>query len=184
MKYDFIEIYKEYAPPKLCDDLVAALELALGTKDEYYVNDWHRKDQQILLDTIDQRHKLSIELNRVLDKALNEYVQNWMVSLAEIPIASYRIKIQKTSIGGGFHVWHCEQSQINTDRLLTWTVFLNDVPEGEGELEFINFPIRLQPCKGDVVIFPATFTHTHRGNPPRTVEKYIATGWWNLTARD
>jgi len=30
------------------------------------------------------------------------------------------------------------------------------------------------------VIWPADFTHTHRGIVSKTQEKYIATGWYNL----
>jgi hypothetical protein len=29
-------------------------------------------------------------------------------------------------------------------------------------------------------IFPAAFTHTHRGNPVYSKDKYIATGWFNF----
>ena len=30
-----------------------------------------------------------------------------------------------------------------------------------------------------MVIFPAAFTHTHRGQKSETEEKYITTGWFN-----
>ena len=36
---------------------------------------------------------------------------------------------------------------------------------------------RVQPKKGLLLIWPAYFTHKHRGNPPLKGEKYIATGW-------
>jgi len=56
-------------------------------------------------------------------------------------------------------------------------LYLNDVPEGEGETEFLHQGIRCQPKRGSLVLFPAFFTHTHRGNPVFTTDKYIATGW-------
>ena len=62
-------------------------------------------------------------------------------------------------------------------RLLNYLVYLNDVPDGEGETEFLNQGLRNQPKKGNLVIFPAFFTHIHRGNPVYTTDKYIATGW-------
>jgi len=56
-------------------------------------------------------------------------------------------------------------------------LYLNDVPEGEGETEFLHQGMRVQPRKGDLVVWPAFFTHVHRGNPVYTTDKYIATGW-------
>lgn len=89
----------------------------------------------------------------------------------------YSQKIQKTKIGGGYHVWHCEQSDRGTaNRILTFVLYLNDVEEG-GETEFLYQGKRVSPEAGTVVIFPASFTHTHRGNPPLSNEKYLLTGW-------
>jgi len=58
----------------------------------------------------------------------------------------------------------------------TWMVYLNDVEEG-GETEFLYQHKRLKPEQGTLVIWPASFTHTHRGNPPLSNDKYIVTGW-------
>ena len=63
-------------------------------------------------------------------------------------------------------------------------LFLNDVDEG-GELEFLHQGIRIKPRKGDFVVWPAYFTHLHRGNPPLKDEKWIVTGWFEqLGTRD
>jgi len=90
---------------------------------------------------------------------------------------NYSFKIQKTKIGGGYHVWHYESAtRENSNRLLTWILYLNDVHEG-GETEFLYQHMRVKPEQGTLVIWPAAFTHTHRGNPPLSNEKYIVTGW-------
>ena len=65
-----------------------------------------------------------------------------------------------------------------TRRVLVNMMYLNDVDEG-GETEFLYQSMRVQPKKGRVVIWPAGFTHTHRGNPPLAGEKYIATAWYS-----
>lgn len=89
----------------------------------------------------------------------------------------YTIKIQKTVPGGGYHVWHAEDtSRAHRNRLLTFIVYLNDVEEG-GETEFLYLSKRVQPKTGRMLIWPAGFTHTHRGNPPLKSAKYIITGW-------
>jgi len=53
---------------------------------------------------------------------------------------------------------------------------LNDVEEG-GETEFLYLKKRFKPIRDRLLIFPAGFTHTHRGNPPLSGDKYILTGW-------
>ena len=55
-------------------------------------------------------------------------------------------------------------------------MYLNTVEEG-GETEFLYLAKRFKPVRGRVLIWPAGFTHVHRGNPPLTGEKYIATSW-------
>lgn len=89
----------------------------------------------------------------------------------------YGNKIKHTPVGGGFHNWHFEQGGRSTSgRLLAYIVYLNDVEEG-GETEFYYQHMRVKPKKGSIVLFPAAFTHTHRGNPPLSNDKYIMTGW-------
>ena len=90
---------------------------------------------------------------------------------------SYTMKIQKTQPGQGYHIWHAEATnKESSHRLLTWTVYLNDEFEA-GETEFLYQHYRYKPQKGDCIIFPAAYTHTHRGNPPIGGDKYIITGW-------
>lgn len=87
------------------------------------------------------------------------------------------LKIQKTPIGGGYHEWHFESSSVQeAKRVATFILYLNDVEEG-GETELLYFPKRIKPKKNRLVLFPASYTHSHRGNPPISNEKYILTGW-------
>ena len=55
-------------------------------------------------------------------------------------------------------------------------LYLNTVEEG-GETEFLYQSVRFKPVKNTLLIWPAGYTHTHRGNPPLSNEKYIVTGW-------
>ena len=87
-------------------------------------------------------------------------------------------KLQKTEPTQGYHVWHMEHNnQMDSYRsICAWGLFLNDVDEG-GELEFLYQSVRVQPKKGDFILWPAGYTHQHRGNPPLSGTKYIYTGW-------
>ena len=89
----------------------------------------------------------------------------------------YTYKIQKTLPTQGYHIWHCEvDGAERCRRLATYILYLNDVDQG-GETEFLYLSRRIKPKAGRLVIFPAGYIHTHRGNPPLTGEKYILTGW-------
>ncbi len=87
------------------------------------------------------------------------------------------MKIQKTLPGQGYHMWHFESDSIDRSaRVCSWAIFLNTVDLG-GETEFLYQSVRVPAKQGTLMIWPAGFTHTHRGNPPLSGEKYIMTGW-------
>jgi len=91
------------------------------------------------------------------------------------------IKIQKTEPSEGYHVWHTEIEAgfpQSYHRHVAWTVYLNDIEEG-GETEFLHQKFRVKPKTGRLAMWPAGFTHVHRGNPPLTETKFILTGWIN-----
>jgi hypothetical protein len=96
-------------------------------------------------------------------------------------VANYKIsetvKIQKTEPCGGYHMWHCEQCAVAYGRrVLQAILYLNDVEEG-GETEFLYLSKRIKPKAGTLLLFPASFTHTHRGNPPLKGSKYLLNTW-------
>lgn len=92
------------------------------------------------------------------------------------------INLQKYIAGqGGYPYWHCEQypkldQGEALHRALLWTIYLNDDFEA-GETEFFYQQRKIRPCTGSLLIAPAGFTHTHRGNRPEGGNKYIATSW-------
>ncbi len=61
-------------------------------------------------------------------------------------------------------------------RVLAFQFYLNDVSEG-GETEFFYQQKQVASKTGRMLIFPSGFTHTHRGNVPRSGDKYIITSW-------
>ncbi|WP_076415481.1 2OG-Fe(II) oxygenase [Shewanella sp. UCD-KL12] len=92
------------------------------------------------------------------------------------------INIQKYQQGkGGYPHWHSEQFPQSghneaLHRVVLYMFYLNDVEEG-GETEFYYQNRKVKPAKGTMVIAPAGFTHSHRGNTPISQDKYIATSW-------
>ena len=54
------------------------------------------------------------------------------------------------------------------------------IPNSGGETEFLHQNLRIHPEIGKTLIWPAQWTHTHRGNPPLDGFKVYATGWFSL----
>jgi hypothetical protein len=92
------------------------------------------------------------------------------------------INVQKYTKGvGGYYYWHSEiyprdPAAETLHRVLLFMFYLNDVERG-GETEFLYQDKKLRPTGGQMVIAPAGFTHTHRGNVPESDDKYILTSW-------
>ena len=184
---NFIEVYpvfdKEY-----CDYSIKSFEEAnehglCGTrKERENVNSMLIDDKSVNFPVYDfPLAHVSAPLVEQFDEGLNKGLLDYYAKYATLQqvgeLRYYEAKLQKTLAGQGYHTWHCEAGARNYAlRILTWTVYLNDNFDA-GETEFLYQQYRYKPKMGDLVIFPAGFTHTHRGNPPINGEKYIITGW-------
>tara|TARA_B100000287_G_scaffold119114_1_gene111095 strand:+ start:25874 stop:26515 length:642 start_codon:yes stop_codon:yes gene_type:complete len=91
--------------------------------------------------------------------------------------------IQEYPPGGGFFSLHCEKmsnAQISSQRVMAWMTYLNTVETG-GHTFFPMQNARIKPVKGLTLIWPADWTHMHRGEPAPVEVKTIATGWYDYT---
>ena len=129
-----------------------------------------------------KREEYSI-FDDVLGKGLQEYHE--IYPYINDHFSEYNIgptfKLQKYKPKEGYFELHCENEGPNAglERLLAWMIYLNDVTEG-GYTRFPNQNRRFQPRRGDLLIWPAYFTHTHHGIVSKTQTKYIATGWFTF----
>ena len=117
-------------------------------------------------------------------KMILEYFQHVRKHVPDVDIVNGIINlhdsgyhIQKYEPNKGFYTWHNDYQFQEADgsRILTFIWYLNTVEKG-GETEFTN-GIKVKAEKGKLVMFPATWTYTHRGCMPYSNEKYILTGW-------
>ena len=115
-----------------------------------------------------------------LQRCYDAYTEQFSV-LKNDKIIGTAMKMQRTDPGGGYHVWHCEQGNgDHAERVLVYMLYLNTLIQKEaGETEFLYQQRRLTPTENTMILWPAAFTHAHRGN---TVfgqrSKYIVTGWF------
>lgn len=183
-------IYQFNIDEKICDELI-----------NYHKNNTEYKFEGSIVDengvtVIDKNWKESIDVN-YFTCSQNKYIQKYIEQLY-IGLQEYCIKyelndyvlnnqnlIQYYKPNGGFKKWHSERPTAGcvenwiAYRALVYTTYLNDVTD-KGETEFKYQSISFKPTKGKTIIFPSDFTHTHRGIPSPTQEKYIATGWFSI----
>ena len=188
---DFIGVYENAFDQQFCDKLINLYELynesgriwnshpnhSRSTIDQMSSTVLPCMPDELTMNN-DELHFFLQEFNEVFwNICYKDYSDKYdMINHCQYhTIRSY--KLQKTLPSQGYHLWHCEHmNRDQGDRLAVYTVFLNDIPEG-GETEFLYQGVRVPPKKGTVCIFPAGYTHAHRGNPPIGETKYIMTGW-------
>ena len=79
--------------------------------------------------------------------------------------------------GKSYNSIHCENGGIyHSKRIFAWMIYLNTIKDGGGT-EFIHQNKILSPTEGDMYIWPAHWTHMHRGVVAPYDRKYIITGW-------
>lgn len=103
----------------------------------------------------------------------NETTANWTLS--------EQYNVQHYEPGNHYSTWHCENNGQPPfkKRHLAFMTYLNTVTEGGGT-EFLHQNIEFKAKKGVTLIWPAYFTHTHRGIVSNTQDKYITTGWFEF----
>ena len=115
-----------------------------------------------------------------LQKCFDEYVQQYTI-LQDFSLVASECKVQRTHPGGGYHLWHYERGKDEAcKRVLAYMLYLNTLgPEEGGETEFLYQKLRIPPQENTLILWPADYTHTHRGNLVLGENyKYVVTGWF------
>lgn len=192
-KYNqFIGLYENVFPEYFCQHLIDEFESfnSNGMCDNRQDNDGERKsrkqDQYIFLNLKNHTPNSFQGNNTIsmfwkgLQACFDDYVKEYDI-LKDCDLRCSSIKMQKTLPGGGYHVWHPEQGNgQGSNRGLVYSLYLNTLDDDcAGETEFLYQQLRITPKENTVIIWPAAFTHTHRGNVVHGDKaKYIITGWF------
>lgn len=119
---------------------------------------------------------------RLTPERLQAMPDQALIDIVRLVMRPGAINLQRYAGGrGGYPYWHCELFPRDArgetlHRHLLWTIYLND-GFAEGETEFLYQRRKVVPRTGALLIAPAAFTHTHRGNRPHGGDKFIATSW-------
>ena len=90
--------------------------------------------------------------------------------------------VQKYNSGDHFSHLHSERVSLDSlHRLFAWMTYLNNVDDS-GTTNFEYCDIKVKPEIGKTLIWPAEWTHAHRGSILKNGSKYIITGWIHFTS--
>lgn len=184
---NFIGIYEAAISREACDSIIRDAEKFFDSSAGKNVDVGATQMPTLEFGRLDFSFNATLHLPgaaKIVDEALHRCIQKYAADYfvtKQIKASTKEVKIQKTPPRGGYHFWHCENFNKQTStRVLAWMIYLNDIPEGEGETEFIWQKLRVRPEAGKCLLWPTQFTHTHRGNPVYSTTKYIATGWYTF----
>ncbi len=176
---NFLEVYPNALSKDKCDSIIKLFE-----QDD-------RKEPGRIASGVDTDNKVSTDLLcNFIDKDFKEYNDIILESIG-ITIALYRQKyhflefcdtwnisgeynIQRYNDGDGFFKPHCEQGGYVPYRMLAWMIYLTDSLSGT---EFPYQNTILEAKRGNMAVWPAAWTHPHKGQTPNRGHKYIITGW-------
>lgn len=192
---DFILHKKKLVSKEKCDEIIRIFEKdktiqkgAIGSVKE--IDENRKKCSEVYVyigESKDDNKYNSFFIDELL-VALEEYKEKFpFLNKIEPWAICNQYKIQRYYPNEGFFDLHCENYGpiiapdkrlcATSYRTLVWMVYLNDVTDG-GYTEFPTQNKMIAPRTGDILIWPAFWTHPHRGITSKTQTKYIVTGWW------
>ena len=175
-------IHKQMIDKKLCDKLIDYFESSEAkfkgtTGPEIYDPKLKQTTEVYFTPNDNYFNDYALQLKNVVSEysKIFEYSDKTQYIWSLDPL----IKIQKYSKGEGYHVWHNENtgSPDTNKRHLVFMTYLNDVKGGE--TGFLYQKLKIKPKKGLTLIWPAIWTHTHKGHIAKS-DKYIITGYYNF----
>lgn len=202
---DFVGFYRELFPAGYCQHLINEFnrleEGGVGSNRQQGEGAYKhiKDDHQIVINL--KSHNLALfkwaetdeqGLNREFEKdpcdfffdglqrCYDEYSGKYSILRDNGNIRASVMKMQRTGPGGGYHVWHGEQGPgTHANRVVVYMLYLNNLNGEGGETEFLYQRLRIKPEENLMLVWPASYTHAHRGNPVLgEAHKYIVTGWF------
>ena len=175
-------------PSDLCDEIICYFELNVGKQKKGRTISGLNQNIKKSVDIAISPNEIKLPENQVFNSYLNalftchkDYLSQWPFLagfLDRVEIGSFNI--QRYQAGEHFQQIHSERTSIESlHRIFAWMTYLNDVDEG-GTTYFSHYGLEIKPRKGLTLIWPAEWTHAHRGNVLHSGSKYIITGWMDF----
>jgi len=179
-------------PESVCDEIISYFESNKSKQRQGVMSGGKDLEMKNTIDLMLTPKELLLSGNEcfstyfsALFKCYSDYAMQWPFLnefAKELQIGQFNI--QRYERNQHFQKVHTERSGIPTlHRLFTWMTYLNDVaPKDGGATVFTHYGLEFQPKKGQTLIWPAEWTHAHKGSVLRGNSKYIITGWMHFAS--
>ena len=180
----YIHVFNNAITTELCDQIIEEYDdpddWKPGTINDYEVNDY-RKCEVVYLslnETLERNLKTRKKIDDKLYKIINDLLQQYLKeydSLGYIRIkedTGYMLLRYKT---GDYVKKHVDTSS-EQHRTLSCSLILNDDYDG-GEISFFDGEIIPNLKKGDLLVFPSSFTYPHEVLPVKSGTRYSIITW-------
>lgn len=181
---DLIEVSPNVLDPAVCRSLIDIFEgsgavsrseivTGKGVGTEHSL----RRSTGLVLSPANCGNSLYAALSQGFQKAFDQYRSKYPILMRITHIHTEAFTLLKYRDSEEHYGWHVDGADAGTRyRFLSTVCYLNTVEKG-GETEFRLQNRKIAPQQGSVLIFPAGWTHEHRGLPPQSGTKYIITCW-------
>ena len=174
-------------PLSICDELITYFESNQNKQKRGTSGVGKNLDIKNSIDITVSPKEIKLPGNEVFEKYFHnlfscykDYVLQWpFLSVFPENLQVGKFNLQRYQSGQHFQSMHTERSSLETlHRVFAWMTYLNDVDVKEGGSTFFShYGLEVQPRKGLTLIWPAEWTHAHKGNLLNADSKYIITGW-------
>ena len=192
---DFIFHKKNYLPQENCNKIIELFDKSDNREPGTIGNNRLNKNQKSCIEEFVYSYTdnhYNYQFLPFLTAAITEYQKKYPF-LTYLPMwnLAQTYKVQKYEPGEAYFKQHCEndgtfetvpeKKQVKgpCKRMITWMFYLNTVKNGGGT-DFPTQQKRFKANKGDLLIWPAGWTHPHCGVVSKTEIKYIMTGWYTF----
>ena len=181
---DFIHVENNAISDEFCKQIIEEYDdtddWKPGTINDYEINEY-RKCEVVFLsqdETLEKNPKTRNELDKKLYEIINNQLEKYLKkydSLGYVQIkedTGYMLLRYKT---GDYVKKHVDTSS-EQHRTLSCSLILNDDYDG-GEVSFFNGEVKPSLKKGDLLVFPSSFTYPHEVLPVKSGTRYSIITW-------
>jgi predicted 2-oxoglutarate/Fe(II)-dependent dioxygenase YbiX len=179
---NYIHIESDAVPLDFCNEIVKEYydyEYKRGTINDYERSRYRECDVIILSDKkiIEKNNKSRNRIDKKIYDIVNRNIEKYLQDYATLNFnlkedTGYQLLKYKT---GDYVTEHIDTSS-GEHRTLSCSLALNDDYEG-GELAFFDGELKYKLKKGDMMIFPSSFTYPHQVLPIISGTRYSIITW-------